>query len=202
MQLLLKTENVELKNKSSSSVSVVPNFSVYSGDLIEIRGSNGIGKTLFLKSILGLNKGHEGKITLLTNSIGYLPQLMNKEFFTKLTLHEVICLISKKVSLEQIMKLELFEKSQDLRLSWNTASGGEKQKTLLASLLVSANKLNVFDEPFNHLDIKSQEILKRKIKLSREQGNSYLIVNHSETSSCENAAQVFVQSMPSQVKRF
>ena len=104
---MTKNSFLKIENLSSGygSTIIVNNFSfeVNKGEILAITGSNGMGKTTLMKTIMGLIKVREGKISFkdedITNSspdhrsksgIGYVPQ--GREIFSALTVEQNIML--------------------------------------------------------------------------------------------------------------
>lgn len=137
-------------------------FQLFDGQILLITGPNGSGKSTLLSQLLeGLDQGVTGggvlKSTVDSEEIAYIPQLQNLEFHLPLTLEEVIEInLNRSVVEEEVSMFGLLER-QHMARTWNTASGGERQRTLLTCALLSNPRLLILDEPFNHLDQESQD---------------------------------------------
>ena len=152
--LLLKIDNV---SSGYGSTIIVNNFSfdVERGQILAITGSNGMGKTTLMKTIMGLIKVREGKISFkdedITNSspdhrsksgIGYVPQ--GREIFSALTVEQNIMLpiyTRKKLSFDVNGKLEeiysLFPILKEKRsANGSSLSGGQQQQLAIARALI------------------------------------------------------------------
>ncbi|MBY0371942.1 ATP-binding cassette domain-containing protein [bacterium] len=133
-------------------------LSIYSGQLLLITGSNGCGKSTLLRTILGENTHYWGHVSInVPNSRKvYLPQLENTEIHLPLTLLDVLTISqSRKLSEESVLRFGLL-KEEHLGIAWNSASGGERKRTLLTRALMQNPSMMIFDEPMNHLDRKSR----------------------------------------------
>ncbi len=132
-----------------------------------IIGVNGSGKSMFLKSILGITnafgdvKYNDEKLNPIDYS--YISQTVNLE--TEYTVYEVILLglyqnLSWKIDEETLTKVDNIIKKLDIELisnrSFSSLSGGQKQMVLLAQALVKSPKLIFADEPTSALDISNQ----------------------------------------------
>ncbi|MBM4254126.1 MAG: ATP-binding cassette domain-containing protein [Deltaproteobacteria bacterium] len=130
-----------------------------SGQILAVTGPNGTGKSTLLQVLLGAHRALSGTVSVRATTVGYLAQLQNREFHIPMTLADVMAIHnSGSFSRVQATGLGLLDTAA-LSLSWNTASGGERQKTLLTQILLSKPQLLVLDEPTNHLDAKSRSHL-------------------------------------------
>ncbi len=162
---LLKIENL---SSGYGSTIIVNNFSfeVNKGEILAITGSNGMGKTTLMKTIMGLIKVREGKISFkdedITNSspdhrsksgIGYVPQ--GREIFSALTVEQNIMLpiyTRKKLSFDVNGKLEeiysLFPILKEKRsANGSSLSGGQQQQLAIARALIFDPEIIILDEP-------------------------------------------------------
>ena len=163
--LFLKIDNV---SSGYGSTIIVNNFSfdVERGQILAITGSNGMGKTTLMKTIMGLIKVREGKISFkdedITNSspdhrsksgIGYVPQ--GREIFSALTVEQNIMLpiyTRKKLSFDVNGKLEeiysLFPILKEKRsANGSSLSGGQQQQLAIARALIFDPEIIILDEP-------------------------------------------------------
>ena len=163
--LLLKIDNV---SSGYGSTIIVNNFSfdVERGQILAITGSNGMGKTTLMKTIMGLIKVREGKISFkdedITNSspdhrsksgIGYVPQ--GREIFSALTVEQNIMLpiyTRKKLSFDVNGKLEeiysLFPILKEKKsANGSSLSGGQQQQLAIARALIFDPEIIILDEP-------------------------------------------------------
>ena len=125
---------------------------VRAGEVLAITGPNGSGKSTLLRVLLGEQHATEGEVHWATRSVAYLSQLHNREFHIPLALSDILSFgVSGRLSTEAACAFGLLG-VHDLGRAWNTASGGERQKTLLTKTLLSAAQVLVLDEPMNHLD--------------------------------------------------
>ena len=152
-------------------------FDVEENTFVGVIGPNGSGKSTMLKSIYGVNKPSGGNIyfegeDLLKISskdrakkIAVLAQESGGQF--DFSVQQVVEMgrYPHKNTLENYSKhdLEIVDRVLcEMKLdnyrerSFNTLSGGEKQRVLIARLLVQESKFIILDEPTNHLDIGHQ----------------------------------------------
>ena len=143
-------------------------FSLERGSHLMILGENGSGKSTLLRLLSGIYKKDSGSILidgkeikkLNKFTIGYIPQATDNTDFS-LSVKEVVGLgIKGKDSKERIVKA--LKRTSSLHLidrSFNSLSGGEKQKVSLARSLCQNAKLLLMDEPTSSLDKENKEMV-------------------------------------------
>lgn len=174
-------------------------FSVEKQNKVSIIGNNGVGKSTLLKLIAGMLKQSEGSITCAFAPY-YIPQhtgLLNQ------TVAEALNVSNKLKALDAIAKGSVAQTDYDtLADDWSIESrceaalhywqlshiklsdraddlsGGEKTKLFLAGLLIHTPGIILLDEPSNHLDAASRELLYQFI---RQTPATFIIVSHDRT---------------------
>lgn len=146
------------------------------GMKIALTGSNGIGKTTLLKSILGLIKPLDGQVELGDYlEIGYFEQEMDQSVDTT-CLEEIwqeFPGLSQYEVRSALAKCGLTTKHIESKV--RVLSGGEQAKVRLCKLINRPSNLLVLDEPTNHLDVDAKEELKRALMAYK---GSILMVCH------------------------
>ena len=151
------------------------NLRMERGEKIAITGTNGIGKTTFLKSVLGIIPALEGKAHLGDYLYkGYFEQEIKAgdntcieeiwEEFPSYTQYEVRSALAK---------CGLTTKHIESRVK--VLSGGEQAKVRLCKLINTQTNILLLDEPTNHLDVDAKDELKRALK---EYKGAVLLVCH------------------------
>lgn len=140
------------------------NLQIERGEKVVLTGSNGIGKTTLLKSLLGLIPALSGKVEQGDYlEIGYFEQEMSGPMdnscieeiwqeFPGLTQYEVRSALAK---------CGLTTKHIESKVK--VLSGGEQAKVRLCKLMNRPSNLLLLDEPTNHLDVDAKEELKRAL---------------------------------------
>ena len=141
-------------------------FVIGKGDKVAFVGRNGEGKTTLAKMIVGLLQPTEGDIRIGANvNIGYYAQnqedLMNGELTVYDTLDRV-AVGDIRTRLRDILGAFLF-RGEDIDKKVKVLSGGERSRLALASLMLEPHNLLVLDEPTNHMDMRSKDILKSAV---------------------------------------
>ena len=146
------------------------------GQKIALVGTNGIGKTTLLKSILGLIPSLSATCELGENlEIGYFEQEVKGE--NRTTCIEEIWSefpgYSQYEVRSALAKCGLTTKHIESKV--RVLSGGEQAKVRLCKLINRESNILVLDEPTNHLDVDAKDELKRALK---EYKGSILMVCH------------------------
>lgn len=151
------------------------------GDKIGLIGPNGIGKTTFLKLILGELHPTAGKIRLgARQEIAYFDQFRstldeNQTVFETLGQgNDFIEIAGKKKHVIGYLEDFLFPPAR-AHSPVRSLSGGERNRLLLAKLFTRTANILVLDEPTNDLDIDTQELLE---DLLREYNGTVFLVSH------------------------
>ena len=146
---------------------------LHPGKLLWVHGPNGSGKSTFLKALLGKAKVHQGCCDHPhLNNIGYLPQMHQSTIPWPLTVGDVFTYQN------QPPKQRFSSLTDTVDHHWNTASGGEQQRTLLARVLSQKPTLLLLDEPFNHLDTTGKSYFASAIQDYLDSGGAVVIVTH------------------------
>ncbi len=141
------------------------NFDIKKGEKIAIIGDNGTGKTTILKILNELVDADSGTITLGSNvCIGYYDQehqVLNPENTIFEEIHDEYPDMTN-TEIRSILASFLFTNDDVFKLV-RDISGGERGRVSLAKLMLSNANLLILNEPTNHLDIISKELLENAI---------------------------------------
>lgn len=151
------------------------NFTIERNEKIAIKGTNGLGKTTLLNTILGIIEPFGGKV--------YLDQFVKTGFFKQEDEG------SSNTALDELWNVYPSATNQEIRgmlarcgltkdhieTSMLALSGGEKAKVRLAKIMNKEANVLVLDEPTNHLDVDAKEELKRAVK---EFKGTVILVSH------------------------
>ena len=172
--------------KASALAAGYPGKVVFSGAEIEIRrgekvafvGRNGEGKTTLMKVITGELSPLEGESRVGYNvSLGYYAQNQEDVLDPKETVWstvERVCPAELRSRLRDILAQFLF-RGDDIDKRVSVLSGGERARLGMARLMLRNHNVLALDEPTNHMDIKSKDILKQAL---REFGGTLIVVSH------------------------
>jgi heme exporter protein A len=170
------------------------NFSIKPGELMQVRGPNGSGKTSLLRMLCGLAVPNSGEVSWNGSDIRslgedyysvitYLGHLSGVK--DDLTTIENLCItsalagveIDKKTACEILRKMGL-EKREALLAK--VLSQGQKRRVALARLLLVQTKLWILDEPLTALDVSAIELIKNIIERYLAQGGMVILTTHQE----------------------
>ena len=153
---VLDIKNLDLQIDTKSLLEK-SNMNVYFKERVCLMGKNGCGKTTLIKNIM--NNTHESIKIGVNVSIGYIPQEIRFQD-EELTIYEYMRSIFVGSESELRSKLSRFyfgEESISKKLK--SISGGEKVRIKLLELILKKSNFLILDEPTNHIDIDTREIL-------------------------------------------
>ena len=152
------------------------NFSMERGQKIALVGTNGIGKTTLLKSILGLIPSISGECELGEKlQLGYFEQEVSPDNRNSCIeeIWEEFPSFSQYEVRSALAKCGLTTKHIDIQV--RVLSGGEQAKVRLCKLLNRDTNFLLLDEPTNHLDVDAKDALKTALQ---EYRGSILLICH------------------------
>ena len=172
---VLKIENLE-KRFNEKIIFKNTNLTLNYGEKVALIGENGTGKSTLIKMILGMDNDFEGNIKLGTSiKIGYIPQNIIFENENQTILDYFLeennfseAEARNKLARYGFRKENVFKKVGKL-------SGGEKVKIILIKLIQKDINFLILDEPTNHIDIDTREILEDALN---EYKGTLLFVSH------------------------
>ena len=155
------------------------NFIIEKGDKIALVGRNGEGKTTLARMLIGQLTPTEGSVRLGANvNIGYYAQnqddLMDGEFTVYDTLDRV-AVGDIRTRLRDILGAFLF-RGEDIDKKVKVLSGGERARLAMARMMLEPRNLLILDEPTNHMDMRSKDILKSAIM---KYDGTVVVVSHA-----------------------
>ena len=165
---LLKVKNLK-KYYSDRLVLDIDKFEINEGDKIGLIGGNGVGKSTFIKAIIGEIEIDSGEVNL-TDSYSYISQIGDEA--QSYSGNKIKGLLNAPDKYEEFL------------------SGGEKIKVKIVNALKDNKKLIIADEPTSNLDKESIEVLTDMLK--KHEG-ALLIVSHDRDvldALCTTIAQI------------
>lgn len=157
-------------------------FEVEAGQLVHIKGGNGVGKTTLLRTLVGMSAKSQGNINVSLErgrgDIGYVGHKLAIE--QNLTVEENI----KVAMLGESEHEDITSLLQKLYLPAHRyhypdqLSQGQKKRVSLARFFALSRKLWLLDEPFNALDLTFQQYLKQAMIDFIQGGGSIMLTSH------------------------
>lgn len=199
---ILEVIDLTFRHSTNSQPTLIDvNLSVNAGELVLIAGATGSGKSTLLNCIAGIAPNHTGGI--LSGSILYqgkeisqqsvrqrsqffctLLQNVELQIFTEQVWEEIVFgLENWQVSPQQIPELArdaLSEFGLAAQQHWSIQqlSAGQKQRLLIASLLILEQPVLLLDEPLAYLDASGVEQLLRLMRSRVDRGQTVILVEH------------------------
>ena len=143
------------------------NIEIKRGEKVALIGRNGEGKTTLMRVICSELKPLSGEAKIGHNvNIGYYAQNQedvldkNETVFSTL---DRIAVGDIRTKLRDILAQFLF-RGEDIDKKVSVLSGGERARLGMAKLMLQSHNLLALDEPTNHMDVKSKDILKQALK--------------------------------------
>lgn len=161
------------------------------GEKLGILGGNGLGKSTFLKTIVGKIPALSGEYRFGTNvQIGYFDQQMAMYTSNKTVLDDFWDEYPNLTETEARNALGAFLFSgDDVFKNVNMLSGGEKVRLALCKILKTRPNVLVLDEPTNHMDIVGKETLESMLK---DYKGTLIFVSHDRYFVKKVATQLLV----------
>lgn len=168
-------------------------FSMQPGELLQIEGQNGSGKTSLLRILCGLSSGFEGEIRwqgqdTQTHHAFFCQQLLYvghhagiKAALTpeeNLTWMQTLQPLLNKVSISEALKQVGLRGFEDVPC--HTLSAGQQRRVSLARLYLSTHPLWILDEPFTALDKQGVAEKEQLIVRHVQAGGLCLLTTHHE----------------------
>lgn len=175
------------------------NFSLSAGQLLQIEGRNGSGKTSLLRILCGLTLPTEGKISWKNQDI----QNIKSSYWASLTYighaNGIKADLTPLENLAMARALSQTPTSTDLAtaleqvglygfedIPTRTLSAGQQRRVALARLLVSETPLWILDEPFTALDKTAISLIEEWLDAHAKRGGAAILTSH-HTVNCPDA---------------
>ncbi|WP_305787827.1 metal ABC transporter ATP-binding protein [Symbioplanes lichenis] len=169
------------------------------GQRLALVGPNGAGKSTLIKSLLGLVPVLDGTATVLgrapaeaRDQVGYVPQTDALDAGFPVTAAQVVMMgryrrigwwrPARGADRQAVRAaLDLVGLADRAGKHFGTLSGGQRQRVLLARAIAAEPKLLLLDEPFNGVDVVSQEAILRVLRELTATGTALVLSTHDLT---------------------
>lgn len=178
------------KNFESKNIFENANLQIHYGEKIVLIGKNGTGKSTLLKIIMNEDCEYTGEIKIGQSvNIGYIPQEINFEDDNQTILNFFEQFDNRNETEIRTSLAKYMFRGNDVFKKVSSLSGGEKVRLILAKLLKQNINFLILDEPTNHIDIETRELLEEAIK---EYSGTVLFVSH-DRYFINNLAEIIVE---------
>ena len=170
---------VESLEKSFGDHNVFSNvdLTMRRGEKIALVGSNGEGKSTFVKCVMN-EFPYKGNLKIGHNiKIGYFAQNQAQKLNPEKTVFETVDDVARgeiRTRLKDLLATFLF-RGEDIDKKVAVLSGGEKTRLAMAKLLLEPVNFLILDEPTNHLDMRTKDVLKKALN---EFNGTLITVSH------------------------
>lgn len=164
------------KNFESKNIFENANLQIHYGEKIALIGKNGTGKSTLLKIIMNEDCEYTGEIKIGQSvNIGYIPQEIKFEDDNQTILNFFEQFDNRNETEIRTSLAKYMFRGNDVFKKVSSLSGGENVRLILAKLLKQNINFLILDEPTNHIDIETRELLEEAIK---EYSGTVLFVSH------------------------
>lgn len=172
------------------------NLDIQPGERIALVGPNGAGKSTLLKLIVGLEALQTGSILvygsparICRHRVSIVPQRQSVDWRFPVTVRQAV-LMGRYVHLGWFKNptkddylavdraLEQMKITSLAHRQVGELSGGQQQRVMLARTLAHDAELLLLDEPLNHVDIKTQELIFHTLEALSTQGKTAIVSTH------------------------
>ncbi len=182
MSNILRVENLSVALDGETILKNV-NFEIEKGENLAVIGPNGSGKTVLLKTLLGIFP-HEGKIIRAERTkLGYVPQKIDADRHLPIDLEN---LINAKAAVLGLKKSDVKEATDAVKITDKVLktpighlSGGQFQRALIAFAVLGKPDIILLDEPTASIDQLGEEQIYELIhELQEKYGITIILVSH------------------------
>jgi len=177
-------------------------FSVRAGEMVQIAGKNGAGKTSLLRILAGLAQAEEGEVEWLGEGLSR----------ARYQYHQDLLWLGHQPGIKTVLtafeNLSFYHAEGADSLRWqaltevgllgfedvpvNQLSAGQQRRVALARLWLSAHKIWILDEPFTAIDVAGVDKLTRQLQLHTEKGGMVILTTH-QPLAVDNVRQIYLQ---------
>lgn len=212
---MIKTENLSFAHKNKIILKPI-NLEVKKGELLIIIGPNGAGKSTLLQLLANEIPASKGQVCFKQKNMRHwsIKKLaLHKAKFSQAHQNDIELCVKDIVMMGRYPYFNSIPHQNDYDIiaemmrateihkyrnrSYNSLSGGEKQRVHLARVLAQLEndkigKLAFFDEPLNNLDVRHQHRILENIQEFTDRGNTSILVLHDLNLAAEFAHRILL----------
>lgn len=179
--MLVTIKNLQVQYGSQTALSINTPLTIGEGERIGIIGSNGAGKTTFVKAILGLVP-YRGSIVTDLKPEDMAVHMQFNEYVTTMSVRAIMetildTRIKDNKELQELITYFEFEKC--LKKRYSQLSGGQKQRFTIIMVMMQNVPLTFYDEVTSGLDFETrQRLMEKLVHWYEGKKNTLCIVSH------------------------
>ncbi|MCH9612333.1 MAG: Manganese transport system ATP-binding protein MntB [Chlamydiia bacterium] len=172
------------------------NLDIPGGQMVGIIGPNGAGKSSLFKAMLGLVKPLSGCVRFfgkgikeMQKQIAYVPQRKSVDWTFPVRVIDVVLMgayakrslfgrIPRSERVRAVAALERLGMKEFAFRQIDELSGGQQQKVFIARALMQDAKIYLLDEPFNAVDMTTEETIFNLLLELKREGKTILVIHH------------------------
>jgi ABC-2 type transport system ATP-binding protein len=178
---MIQIEQLQVNYGNITALNIREQLTINKNDRIGIIGSNGAGKSTFIKAILGLVK-YTGKIKTDLDIQSMAVHMQENNYVQTMPVKYIIqAVLNTEIRNNKKLNelIDFFDFSTSLNKKFHTLSGGQKQRLTIILVLMQNAPITFLDEITSGLDFETRETLMVKIKKWYEKAdNTLCIVTH------------------------
>lgn len=193
----LSLSNVRFRYpRSEADVLAGVSLTVNPGERVALVGPNGAGKSTLLQLIIGMEQGHTGSVEVYGNPshmcrhrVAIVPQRSSVDWQFPVNVRQVVMMgrfahlgwfrrpkQSDHARVDEALEAMGITDLADRQVG--ELSGGQQQRVMLARTLAHDADLLLLDEPLNHVDIATQELIFHTLERLTAEGKAVIVSTH------------------------
>ncbi len=210
----IKFSNLAIGNEASNCLVDNINMTLLKGSLLAIVGPSGVGKSTFIRTVLGIQAPFGGKLLInnkiadeklfqsIAHDICFIPQepfLFSGSIFENIVYPEKIEMPNDSELNLAMKALSLAQLDKDLTSNINGLSGGEKQRLMFARIFYRKPSLIIIDEGTSALDLGNELKIIENLKIHVSNSITLVIAHRPAIKEYATGILDFSKTKPSQL---
>ncbi len=179
--MLLTIKNLEVRYGKQIALKIDEPIVFNEGDRIGIIGSNGAGKTTFVKSILGLTD-YKGSISTKLKPEEMAVHMQHNKYVNTMAVKYIMeTILDTKIKKDKRLQelISFFDFEQCLKKKYSALSGGQKQRLTIIMVMLQEAPLTFFDEVTSGLDFETrQKLMEKLVQWYSNKNTALCVVSH------------------------
>ena len=179
--MLLNINHLQVRYGKQTALKIDTPITINEGERIGIIGSNGAGKTTFVKTILGLTK-YQGSIQTRLKPEQMAAHMQFNEYVSTMPVKHIMeTVLDTKIKRDEKLKelITFFDFEDCLSKKYKNLSGGQKQRFTIIMVMLQNAPLTFYDEVTSGLDFETRQKLMEKLtEWYKDKDNTLLVVSH------------------------